>query len=34
VIRKLTGKIGERLTTYLHDMAKANPALRRATFLP
>jgi type I restriction enzyme M protein len=27
VIRKLTGKIGERLTTYLHDIAKANPAL-------
>jgi type I restriction enzyme M protein len=27
VIRKLTGKIGEGLTTYLHDIAKANPAL-------
>jgi type I restriction enzyme M protein len=27
VIRKLTGKIGERLTTYLHDIAKANPPL-------
>jgi type I restriction enzyme M protein len=27
VIRKLTGKIGETLTTYLHDIAKANPAL-------
>ena len=27
VIRKLTGKIGENLTTYLHDIAKANPAL-------
>lgn len=27
VIRKLTGKIGERLTTYLHAIAKANPAL-------
>src|SRR5438876_4532313 len=27
VIRKLTGKIGESLTTYLHDIAKANPAL-------
>ena len=27
VIRKLTGKIGERLTGYLHDIAKANPAL-------
>lgn len=27
VIRKLTGKIGESLTTYLHAIAKANPAL-------
>jgi type I restriction enzyme M protein len=27
VIRKLTGKIGESLTTYLHEIAKANPAL-------
>src|ERR1044072_6749917 len=27
VIRKLTGKIGERLTTHLHAIAKANPAL-------
>jgi len=27
VIRKLTGKIGESLTTYLHDIAKANPAV-------
>jgi type I restriction enzyme M protein len=27
VIRKLTGKIGESLTTYLHDIAKANPSL-------
>jgi type I restriction enzyme M protein len=27
VIRKLTGKIGENLTTHLHDIAKANPAL-------
>lgn len=27
VIRKLTGTIGESLTTYLHDIAKANPAL-------
>src|ERR1700737_1400561 len=27
VIRKLTGKIGERLTTHLHDIAKGNPAL-------
>lgn len=27
VIRKLTGKIGENLTTYLHAIAKANPAL-------
>jgi type I restriction enzyme M protein len=27
VIRKLTGKIGESLTTYLHDIAKANPVL-------
>src|SRR5438552_9659052 len=27
VIRKLTGKIGENLTTYLHGIAKANPAL-------
>lgn len=27
VIRKLTGKIGESLTTYLHSIAKANPAL-------
>jgi type I restriction enzyme M protein len=27
VIRTLTGKIGEHLTTYLHDIAKANPAL-------
>ncbi len=27
VIRKLTGKIGESLTTYLHGIAKANPAL-------
>jgi type I restriction enzyme M protein len=27
VIRKLAGKIGESLTTYLHDIAKANPAL-------
>src|SRR3984893_3626254 len=26
-IRKLTGKIGERLTTYLHGIAKANPVL-------
>jgi type I restriction enzyme M protein len=28
LIRKLTGKIGESLTTYLHDIAKANPALQ------
>lgn len=27
VIRKLTGRIGENLTTFLHDIAKANPAL-------
>jgi type I restriction enzyme M protein len=27
VIRKLTGKIGESLTTYLHDIARVNPAL-------
>src|SRR5262245_43604753 len=27
VIRKLTGKIGESLTGYLHDIAKANPGL-------
>src|SRR5438270_13652281 len=27
VIRKLAGKIGESLTTGLHDIAKANPAL-------
>jgi exonuclease III len=27
VIRKLTGKIGESLTTYLHGIAKANPGL-------
>jgi type I restriction enzyme M protein len=27
VIRKLTGKIGENLTTYLHGIAKANPVL-------
>src|SRR5205823_3390548 len=27
VIRKLTGKIGEKLTTYLHEIAKANPRL-------
>jgi type I restriction enzyme M protein len=27
VICKLTGKIGESLTTYLHGIAKANPAL-------
>jgi len=27
VIRHLTGKIGESLTTYLHDIAKANPVL-------
>lgn len=27
VIRKLTGKIGQTLTTYLHDIAKANPKL-------
>src|SRR5689334_9590738 len=27
VIRKLTGKIGESLTTHLHDIAKANPQL-------
>lgn len=27
VIRKLAGKIGETLTTYLHEIAKANPAL-------
>ena len=27
VIRKLTGKIGESLTTYLHAIAKANPGL-------
>lgn len=27
VIRKLTGEIGESLTTFLHDIAKANPAL-------
>src|SRR5947209_1095053 len=26
VIRKLTGKIGERLTSYLHEIARANPA--------
>ena len=28
VIRTLTGKIGESLTTYLHDIAKDNPALQ------
>ncbi len=28
VIRKLTGKIGEGLTTYLHEIARANPALQ------
>ncbi len=27
VIRKLTGEIGESLTTYLHDIANANPDL-------
>lgn len=27
VIRKLTGKIGENLTTHLHSIAKANPSL-------
>jgi type I restriction enzyme M protein len=27
VIRMLTGKIGESLTTHLHDIAKANPTL-------
>ncbi len=27
VIRKATGKIGERLTTYLHDIAKAKATL-------
>jgi type I restriction enzyme M protein len=27
VIRTLTGKIGETLTTYLHEIAKANPKL-------
>ena len=27
VIRKLTGKIGESLTTFLHDIAKVDPAL-------
>ena len=27
VIRRLTGKIGESLTTHLHDIAKANPKL-------
>jgi type I restriction enzyme M protein len=27
VIRKLTGKIGESITTFLHDIAKSNPAL-------
>src|ERR1041385_8816363 len=27
VIRKLTGKIGESVTTYLHGIAKANPTL-------
>jgi type I restriction enzyme M protein len=27
VIRRLTGKIGESVTTYLHAVAKANPAL-------
>src|SRR3954471_408034 len=27
VIRKLTGKIGESLTTHLHGIARANPAL-------
>ena len=27
VIRKLTGTIGESLTAYLHDIAKANPVL-------
>ena len=27
VIRKLTGSIGESLTTYLHAIARANPAL-------
>src|SRR5207237_7604398 len=26
VLRKLTGKIRQSLTTYLHDIAKANPA--------
>jgi type I restriction enzyme M protein len=28
VIRKLTVKIGESLTTYLHEIAKANPSLK------
>src|SRR4051812_11018596 len=28
VIRKLTRKVGEALTTYLHDIARANPALQ------
>jgi type I restriction enzyme M protein len=27
IIRKLTGNIGQSLTTYLHDIAKANPKL-------
>ena len=27
VTRKLTGKIGATMTTYLHDIARANPAL-------
>jgi type I restriction enzyme M protein len=27
VIRKLTGKIGERSDDHLHDIAKANPVL-------
>jgi type I restriction enzyme M protein len=27
IIRKLTGKIGESLTSYMHAIAKANPAL-------
>jgi type I restriction enzyme M protein len=27
VIRKLTGKIGQELTSYLHSIARANPAL-------
>ena len=31
VIRKLTGKIGEQLTTYLRDIAKANPCSKASS---